>query len=62
VQAETYLLLCQRYIELNPVRAGMVSDPGEYRWSSYRANALGKVDAVLSPHPLFLALAADDIL
>jgi putative transposase len=61
VQAETYLSLCQRYIELNPVRAGMVSDPGEYRWSSYRANALGNVDAILSPHPLFLALSADDI-
>jgi putative transposase len=61
VQAETYLLLCQRYIELNPVRAGMVSDPGEYWWSSYRANALGKVDAILSPHPLFPALSADDI-
>ena len=41
IQAGTYLLVCQRYIELNPVRAGMVSDPGDYRWSSYRANALG---------------------
>ena len=36
VQAETHLLLCQRYIELNPVRATMVADPAEYRWSSYR--------------------------
>ena len=36
VQAEDYLLACQRYIELNPVRAGMVNDPGQYRWSSYR--------------------------
>jgi putative transposase len=42
VQAETYLLLCQRYIELNPVRTGMVSDPVSYSWSSYRASALGK--------------------
>ena len=60
VQAETYLLLCQRYIELNPVRAGMVSDPGEYPWSSYRANALGQANALVSPHPLFLALSAND--
>jgi putative transposase len=47
VQAETYLLLCQRYIELNPVRAGKVSDLGEYPWSSYCANALGQTNAIL---------------
>ncbi|MEJ2328201.1 MAG: hypothetical protein P8Y25_15975 [Chromatiaceae bacterium] len=42
VQAETYLLFCQRYIELNPVRAGRVADPTDCHWSSYRANALGQ--------------------
>lgn len=41
VQSERYLLVCSRYIELNPVRAGMVTRPEAYRWSSYRANALG---------------------
>jgi putative transposase len=35
VQGDEYLLGCQRYIELNPVRAGMVEHPAEYRWSSY---------------------------
>jgi putative transposase len=60
VQAETYLLLCQRYIELNPVRAAMVADPADYRWSSYRANALGNPDALLTPHPLYLALDTDE--
>jgi putative transposase len=60
VQAEAYLLLCQRYIELNPVRAGMVADPALYRWSSYRANALGEVDALLNAHPLYLGLGAND--
>jgi putative transposase len=60
VHAETYLLLCQRYIELNPVRAGMVSNPGDYPWSSYRANALGQANAILSPHPVYLALSPDD--
>jgi len=45
VQAEDYLLGCQRYIELNPVRANMVAHPAEYRWSSYRANAQGEADA-----------------
>jgi len=55
VQAETYLLACYRYIELNPVRADMVADPGQYRWSSYRGNRLGLPDARLTPHPLYLA-------
>ena len=41
IQADTYLLSCQRYIELNPVRAAMVDDPAHYRWTSYRHNALG---------------------
>ena len=56
VQAETYLLACQRYIELNPVRVAMVEDPAHYRWTSYRANALGQPDARLSPHPIYRAL------
>ena len=60
VQAETYLLACQRYIELNPVRAAMVDDPAHYRWTSYRANALGQVDARLSPHALYLAMGQSD--
>jgi putative transposase len=56
IQAETYLLACQRYIELNPVRAAMVQDPAHYRWTSYRANGLGQQDALITPHPLYLAL------
>ncbi len=56
VQAESHLLACMRYIELNPVRAAMVADPGGYRWSSYRANGLGQPDARLTPHPLYLAI------
>lgn len=55
MQDETYVLACYRYIELNPVRAGMVAHPGEYRWSSYRANAQGEADALLTPHPVYLA-------
>jgi putative transposase len=58
-QQETYLLACQRYIELNPVRAGMVSHPAEYRWSSYRANAQGEPDALVQPHELYTALGLD---
>lgn len=56
VQADSYLLLCQRYIELNPVRAAMVADPMHYRWSSYHANALGLPDPLLTPHSTYKAL------
>ena len=56
IQAETYLLDCMRYIELNPVRAAMVDDPAHYRWTSYRANALGQANALVSPHSLYAAL------
>ncbi len=60
VQAETYLLACQRYIELNPVPAAMVEDPAHYRWTSYRTNGLGRPDGRVSPHSLYRALGHDD--
>lgn len=56
VDAERYLLSCYRYIELNPVRANMATEPAEYRWSSYRFNAKGKMQPELTPHPLYLSL------
>ncbi|MDZ7802967.1 transposase [Thiohalophilus sp.] len=49
IHDEEYLLTCMRYIELNPVRANMVNAPGQYRWSSYRANALGKPNKLITP-------------
>lgn len=59
IQTERYLLACMRYVESNPVRAGMVKAPGDYRWSSFRANALGDEDKVVKPHNEYLALGAD---
>jgi len=56
VQNQSYLLACQRYIELNPVRAGMVGDPAHYLWSSYRAHALGHQPQMWKPHLEYLAL------
>lgn len=53
IQAEQYLFFCQRYIEMNPVRAAMVKHPGEYRWSSYRANGQGEHSKVVTPHTLY---------
>ncbi len=60
VQEEEYLLTCMRYIELNPVRANMVNDPAQYRWSSYRRNGLGQADERITPHPLYLELGKGD--
>ncbi|HKI65137.1 MAG TPA: transposase [Burkholderiales bacterium] len=59
-QSERYVLACYRYIELNPVRAGMVAHAGDYRWSSHCANAAGAGQAWLVPHPEYLALGIDD--
>ena len=56
IDSEAYLLACYRYIELNPVRARMVSDPGEYQWSSYGVNALGRDSTLCAPHVLYLGL------
>ena len=53
------MLEVYRYIELNPVRAGMVADPGDYRWSSYRDNALGHSSGLCTPHSAFLALGGN---
>jgi len=59
VLARRYLLACMRYIELNPVRAGLVRHPADYRASSYRANALGEPDALVTPHAVYCALGRD---
>lgn len=56
VSSEDYLLRCYRYIELNPVRAGMVAEPGDYPWSSYGHNALGREDRLVSGHETYLSL------
>ena len=56
VDSESYLLTCYRYIELNPVRAGMVNSPADYRWSSFRANANGQHDPLIVPHDEYLSL------
>ena len=56
IDADNYLLKCQRYIELNPVRAAMITDTAHYEWSSYRCHALGVPNRYLSPYPRYLAL------
>jgi putative transposase len=56
VQTESYFLKCQRYIELNPVRAGMTARPRDYPWSSYRANGELCASRFLTPHECYVAL------
>lgn len=60
VQEEDYLLACHRYIELNPVRAGMVNHPHDYRWTSYHANGDGKADPLLTHHAQYQALGNNE--
>jgi len=56
VESARHVLACYRYIELNPVRAGMVSHPSDYRWSSYGANSGARAEPFISPHAEFAAL------
>lgn len=56
IQAERYLLACMVYMDLNPVRAGMVVDPAEYPWSSYHHYLGRRTDRLVTPHPLYWEL------
>jgi putative transposase len=56
IDTERYWFTCMRYVELNPVRAGIVKRPDEYRWSSYRFHAIGEPNPLIVPHRIYLAL------
>ncbi|HDQ04050.1 MAG TPA: transposase [Deltaproteobacteria bacterium] len=61
ISKDEYLLACGSYVELNPVRAGIVENPKDYRWSSYQANAYGKQDDLIDQHVIFDNLSQDDV-
>ncbi len=61
-QDDQYVLSCYRYIELNPVRANIVSHPAEYAWSSYQCNGLGKISPLCCPHAKYLQLGGNPAL
>jgi putative transposase len=61
VDTETYWFRCARYVELNPVRASMVSAPREHPWSSHHALGYGAEDKLVTPHPLYVALGASPL-
>ena len=56
VHTRRQLIACMRYIEENPVRAGLAARPADYAWSSYRCNALGRHDALITPHSHYYSL------
>jgi putative transposase len=56
IQAERYLLACMAYMELNPVRAGLVAHARDYPWSSYGHNIGQKTERLITPHSLYWAL------
>jgi putative transposase len=60
VDSDKYALDLMRYINRNPVRAGMVMEPGQWPWSGYRFYAEGEVSDILEPHPSYLGLGSDD--
>lgn len=59
IDSAEYAINCHRYIDLNPVRAGLVVDPAQYRWSSFGRNAHGVPDALLKDHPVYESLGED---
>ena len=61
VQNDGYCLACHRYIELNPVRAGMVQHPSDYAWSSFRFNALNEESLYITPHETLVGLGQNDV-
>ena len=61
IDSENYLLTCMRYIEMNAVRANIVDNPAEYRWSSYAANAQGQSNPLITNHPVYLTLGSSAV-
>lgn len=60
VDTDSYLLECTRYIELNPVRSKLVTDPKDYKWTSYAAHAFGHDCPILDTHPIFKEFGRTD--
>ena len=59
VTTDHYLFSCHRYIDLNPVRAGIVVDPSIYPWSSHRFYTMDEGNALVTPHPAISALGCE---
>lgn len=60
IDPETYLINCMLYIENLPVLNGLSKSPGPYKWSSYKFNAQGKKNPLITPQAAYLNLASND--
>jgi putative transposase len=60
IDSERYFLICQRYVEQNPLRAELVKNAADYSWSSHRNSAFGIRNSLVTPHEIFAALGRDD--
>ena len=58
IDRDSFLLGCGRYIELNPVRSGLVQHPRDYPWSSYRFYGEGTDHPLIARNPLYELLGA----
>ena len=61
IDSERYFLTCQRYVELNPVRAGLAANAADCAWSSHRHYAFGVKNALVTSHQIFTSLARDEV-
>ena len=61
VEDSGHLMRCHRYIELNPLRAAMVTNPADYPWSSHRCDAYGEHDLLVSQHAAYLSLSSNPV-
>ncbi|HCZ12807.1 MAG TPA: hypothetical protein DHV16_11310, partial [Nitrospiraceae bacterium] len=61
ISKDEYLLACGSYVEVNPVRAKIVGDPRDYKWSSYSAYAYGKKDLLIDEHPIYEQLSNNEL-
>jgi putative transposase len=59
IGSDFYLFACHRYIDCNPVRAGLVADPAQYPWSSHRHYAFGRADSSITRHSMFHRMSGE---
>ncbi|NOR42083.1 MAG: transposase [Gammaproteobacteria bacterium] len=60
IDGERYLLVCSRYIEMNPVSANMVKHPSQYKWTSYMCNAHGVFNKLICHHEVYSRLGVNE--
>jgi putative transposase len=61
IDSDSYILACMKYIELNPCKARIVSKPEDFKWSSYRINAMGNSSNIITMHQSYADLSSDPV-